>query len=128
MLVIIPYYAAFLALIFILLSLNVIRGRGKHRVALGSRDISDLERRIRVHGNFAEYVPFTLLLLTIVELQGLPHAILHGLSLCLILGRLSHAWGVSQAAEKLTFRVAGMVLTFTALGGSALAIIFGGMS
>lgn len=59
---IVPSYAAALALLFILLSANVIRGRGQHKVALGSGGMPNLERRVRVHANFAEYVPFTLLL------------------------------------------------------------------
>lgn len=121
---IVPYYAAILALLYILLSLHVIRGRGRFKVALGSSNNSDLERRIRVHGNFAEYVPFTLLLLVLLELRDPSPFVLHGLSLCLVAGRLSHAWGVSRPVENFRFRVSGMILTFTALGGAALAIIF----
>jgi uncharacterized protein len=122
---IVPYYAAALALMFIVLSVNVIRGRGQRKVMLGSGDDPRLERRIRVHGNFAEYVPFTLLMLTFAELHGQSAVGLHLLCLCLVAGRLLHAWGVSQPIEKLGFRVAGMGLTFFALGGAALAIVAG---
>lgn len=121
---IVPPYAAALALLFILLSANVIRGRGQHKVALGSGDMPDLERRVRVHANFAEYVPFTLLLLMMAELRGTLTLVLHVLCLCLIVGRLLHAWGVSQPVENFRFRISGMAFTFTALGGAALAILF----
>ena len=63
-LAIVPRYAAILALLFVFLSLAVIRARREQRVAIGVRAEGGLERRVRVHGNFAEYAPFALLLLT----------------------------------------------------------------
>jgi uncharacterized protein len=41
----------------------------------------------------------------------------------LFVGRLIHTFGVSQAKEVLAFRVAGMAMTFAAIGSSALACI-----
>ena len=124
-LTIVPYYAAALAALLLVLSLNVIRGRREQKVALGAPGKSDLERRVRVHGNFAEYAPFALLLLAMAEVRGTPPLVLHALCLSLLLGRLSHAWGVSRADEDLRFRVAGMAATFAAIGGAALAIALG---
>ena len=66
---IVSWYAAALALLYIGLSARVISGRGLHRINLGSGGIDDMERRIRMHGNFAEYVPLTLLLLLMDELR-----------------------------------------------------------
>ena len=51
----------------------------------------------------------------VVETQGAQPLLLHGLCLCLLLGRLAHAFGVSQTAENLSFRVTGMALTFTTI-------------
>ncbi len=124
-LAIVPYYAAALALLFVLLSVNAIRGRREHRIALGVSGSRDLERRVRVHGNFAEYAPFALLLLAMAEVRGTPPLVLHALCAALLLGRLSHAWGVSRTDEDLRFRVAGMAATFAAIGGAALAIVLG---
>jgi uncharacterized membrane protein YecN with MAPEG domain len=120
---IIPYYAAALGLLYVLLAVRVIRARNEHRVALGTGGVAALERRIRVHGNFAEYVPFALLLLAFAELRGVAPLLLNGLAICLVLGRLLHAWGVSDPAENTRLRVAGMVLTFAALAGAALTIL-----
>jgi uncharacterized membrane protein YecN with MAPEG domain len=117
---VVPYYAAVLGASFLALSVNVIRGRRRYEVALGSGGVSDLERGIRVHGNFVEYAPFTLLLLGLAELRGLWPIALHVLCVCLAAGRLLHAWGVSKSVENFTFRAPG----FTALGGAALSIIF----
>ena len=119
---IVPWYAAILALVYIGLSANVIRGRGLHKVNLGAGGIDDMERRIRAHGNFAEYVPLTLIMILIDELRGLTPLAVHVLSLSLILGRLSHAWSVSRQQTPFAFRVGGMGLTLTALGLAALAV------
>ena len=119
---IMPWYAAALALIFVGLSVRVIRGRGRHEVNLGSGGIDDMERRIRAHGNFAEYVPLTLLLIMIDEMRGLPPLAVHGLCLFLLFGRLSHAWGVSRRENHAAFRVGGMAGTLTALALAALIV------
>jgi len=81
-------------------------------------------RAIRVHSNFAEYVPFGLLLLYLAEIQGAPSAAVHGVGLCLLIGRLSHAYGVSQEDEQFQYRVRGISLTFTAFVASAGFLLF----
>ena len=124
-LAIVPYYAAVLALVFVALSVNVIKGRRERRVAIGASGAGDLERRVRVHGNFAEYAPFALLLIAMAELRGTPPLLLHALCASLLLGRLAHAWGVSRTDEDLWFRVAGMAATFAAIAGAALALLLG---
>ncbi|HEV2555830.1 MAG TPA: MAPEG family protein [Bosea sp. (in: a-proteobacteria)] len=122
-LTIVPVYAALLALLFVMLSLAVVRQRRSGRVAIGTAGDRELERRVRVHGNFAEYTPLALLLLAMAEIRGAPGLLLHGLCLCLLLGRASHAWGVSHLDEDLRFRVAGMVATFATLIAAALTIL-----
>jgi len=122
---IVPYYAAVLALIFVFLSIQVIRLRGSAKLVLGTAGNERLERRVRVHGNFAEYTPFALLLLAMAEVRGTGPIRLHLLCAVLLVGRLTHAWGVSRSPEDLRLRVAGMGATFAALVGSALAILFG---
>jgi uncharacterized membrane protein YecN with MAPEG domain len=122
-LAIVPVYAALLTLLFVMLSLAVVRQRRSGRVAIGTAGDRELERRVRVHGNFAEYTPLALLLLAMAEIRGAPGLLLHGLCLCLLLGRASHAWGVSHLDEDLRFRVAGMVATFATLVAAALTIL-----
>ncbi len=122
---IVPHYAAVLALVFVALSVNVIKGRRERRVAIGVSGAGDLERRVRAHGNFAEYAPFALLLIAMAELRGTPPLVLHALCASLLLGRLVHAWGVSRTDEDLRVRVAGMAATFAAIAGAALALLLG---
>lgn len=116
-------YAALLAVIFIALSIKVIKQRQRFQIGIGSNGEIALERAIRVHANFAEYVPFALLLLFLAEHSGLAPVYVHILGASLIIGRLSHAFGVSQLQEPLKFRVFGMLLTFGVLLLSALAIL-----
>jgi uncharacterized membrane protein YecN with MAPEG domain len=78
-----------------------------------------------VHANFAEYVPLALILLVLAELTGAAGLTLHALGLALLIGRVLHAYGVSQAEEDYRFRVAGMALTFVALISGALLCLFG---
>ena len=117
-----PAYAAFAALMLLALSIRTIRLRRKAGIAVGSEDDVALARAIRAHGNFIEYTPFTLLLIWFAEQQGAAQGVVHGLCLCLIVGRVIHALAVSSVDEDVRLRVAGMVLTFTALAGAALGI------
>ena len=120
---IVPIYAALLAGFFIFLSVRVIRIRRQERIGVGDGNNMRLRRAIRVHGNFAEYVPFSLILVAFVEMQQFAPFIIHALCLVLISGRLCHAYGVSQEKEDYRFRVAGMTLTFATIATSALLLI-----
>jgi uncharacterized membrane protein YecN with MAPEG domain len=124
-LTVVPLYAAALSVLFVLLSIRVIRMRQARRIAIGVAGDAELERRVRVQANFVEYVPLTLVLLTMAELRGAPPFLLHALCLCLLAARASHAWGVSHAPENFRFRIVGMVGTFTVIVGTALLLILG---
>jgi len=117
-------YLALMGLLFLALSVRVILLRQKYQVALGDAGEKPLKRAIRVHANFAEYVPLCLLLIYFVELTGARAALVHGLGLALLLGRLLHAFGVSQVQETLKFRVSGMAITFGVLSVSALYLVY----
>jgi uncharacterized membrane protein YecN with MAPEG domain len=112
-------------LLYLGLSVRVIRWRRRELVALGDGGRPALQRALRVHGNFAEYVPLALILLALAELTGAAALLLHLLGLALLGGRALHAYGVSQAEENYRFRAAGMVLTFATLVAGALLCLFG---
>lgn len=119
-----PFYAAFLGLGFVTLSILTLRLRRKFKIALGDGGNQQLLRAIRVHSNFAEYVPLALILIYMAESIGAPALLVHFLCLSLLFGRFSHAWGVSQAVEDFKFRVFGMTLTFNAIITSSIYLIF----
>ena len=112
-------YAALLALLFVALSVRTLRLRRRLRIAIGDAGSTEMLRAMRVHSNFAEYVPLSLLLIYFAEVSGAPTFLVHALGLCLLAGRLSHAFGVSQLREDFKVRVFGMAMTFTVLGVSA---------
>ena len=113
-------YASLLALLFVFLSFRVIGWRRLVKVEIGHGDDNQLLHRMRVHANFAEYVPFTLLLMAMAESMTAPRPLIHLVGLLLIAGRLMHAYGLSQTPHILRYRVWGMMLTFFALSISAL--------
>ena len=123
MLKIVPIYAAILAILFFALSIRVISLRRSSKLPLGFQGDMALERRVRVQGNFSEYVPLALLLMAFVELRGSTPWLLHAMGVVLIAGRLSHAYGVSQIKESFAFRVSGMAMTFTVILTAASAIL-----
>jgi uncharacterized membrane protein YecN with MAPEG domain len=123
MLLVTAIFASILALMFIKLSFDVISFRRKNKVSLGGGGIEELERAIRAHGNFAEYVPLGLFLIGALELNEAPLELVAPLGVLLIAGRYLHAKGINQPPPEFTNRVRGMKLTFAALGMSAIANI-----
>lgn len=120
---ILPVYAALLALLFVLLSIRTICTRHNRKVALGHGDDPAMLRAMRVHANFAEYVPLALLLIYFVETSSHAPWLVHLLGSALLLGRLCHAFGMSRTPENFRYRVAGMGLTFTVILVSTVHIL-----
>ena len=115
MLIVTSLVAAVLTAIFIKLSLAVIGLRKKNRVGLGSGGHEDLERAIRAQGNFAEYVPFGIILIGCLEINGAPWWLVAMPGIVLIIGRLIHAVGINTPPPDFSKRVLGMKLTFATL-------------
>ncbi len=124
---VVPFYAALLALLFFALSFRTVRLRRRLRIGVGDAGNTQLLRAMRVHANFAEYVPLCLLLFYFVEMRGADLRLVHGLGLGLLIGRMLHAFGVSQEKEKLKFRVTGMVMTFLALITASVYLLLSSM-
>ena len=122
---IVPIYAAIFAVMLVVLSIRVASMRGDVRIAIGDGGNIILRRRIRVQGNFIEYVPMALLLFLFVELQGWPRWLVHGLCLLLLAARLLHAYGVAQEPEDIRFRATGMATTALLLVIAAVLLLYG---
>ena len=121
---VVPFYAGIFALIYFLLTMRVARYRGRAGVVLGSGGDAELERRIRAHGNFMEYVPLALILLGFMEAQRNSLYLLHALCLLLLIGRICHAIAISRVGSVGPLRFIGMALTGTVLIVAALALIY----
>ena len=117
MLLVTSIIAAVLTSIFIRLSFAVIGLRRKNKVGLGSGGHDDLERAIRAQGNFAEYVPFGIILIAFLELNGAPWWLVAIPGITLIVGRLIHAKGINEPPPDFSKRIMGMKFTFMTLIG-----------
>ncbi len=121
MLIVTSVFASVLTAIYVKLAFNVISYREKNKVSLGSGGFSDLEKAIRAHGNFSEYVPIALILMGCLELNGAPWWLVAIFGLTLVAGRIFHAIGIMEEPPKFDNRIRGMKFTFNTLMGLIVA-------
>lgn len=107
--------ASLLSLLYIIISLKIIKLRHQYKVSIGSGGNERLEMIIRAHGNFAEYVPIALILILCAEINQANIIILIILAFSLLLGRLFHAYAFVFNKQHFKFRAYGMILTFTTI-------------
>lgn len=100
-------YAPLLALLFIVLSNIVSAQRAKHRVSIGDGGEPTLLLWMRRHGNLAENLALTLILMGLAELRGLPATWLHVMGVVLVLSRLIHVFGLDASRPAAPLRIAG---------------------
>ena len=107
-----PFFAAVLALLYVFLSLQVIKQRIGKNISLGTAEDKDLVIATRIHGNFSEYVPFALLLLWFVEVITAWREMIIVLGCVLVVGRVLHVIGINNMRNLFIFRQIGMLATF----------------
>jgi len=105
-------YASILGLLFLLLSINVARLRGKHKVPFGTEGSIELARAARTQANFVECVPLLLLLMALLESLQSSRYLLHAIGILAVVARLLHAWGLSRNEALSAPRGIGAGLTF----------------
>ena len=83
-----------------------------------------LQRNVRAHGNFSEYVPIFLVLLLIIETLG-QSSFDYLLTTCLIFsyGRLAHAICFAFYDSNPFLRISGMLCTYLSLGIFAIQLL-----
>ena len=107
-------YAVPLAVLMVGLSVTVSLKRGQFGVALGDGGHPQLNEWIRRHANFAESVPFALLLMALAEAQGAGIALLHSAGLILLVARIIHPFGIDNDRPAAPLRIIGAVGTSAA--------------
>jgi uncharacterized membrane protein YecN with MAPEG domain len=116
-------YAGLLGLVYLVISGWVIRVRMQQKVFAGDKGDPVMANAIRVHANFAEYVPICLLLILLAEMQNAPALALHLLGVALLVSRVMHALGMASLPHKSPLRGGGALLTFLVLFFGAAANI-----
>ncbi len=119
-------HAGLLLILFLGLTFRVFAERGRSGLVLGTGEDRRLERAVRVHANFAEYVPIFLATLLAAELCGAAPWALHGAAIAMLAGRVLHAAGVSPEPDIRPLRAAGMLLTLMALVAAGALALGGG--
>lgn len=87
-------YAGILGLMSIVLSFFAGSLRGKTGISIGDGGNPDLLLAMRRHGNFVEYVPFALILLALLEMNGVQAQTIHIMGASLTVARVLHAAGL----------------------------------
>ncbi len=83
-----------------------------------------LDRNIRAHGNFSEYVPMFFLLLLVLELnESTSFILLLTASVAFSYGRLAHAICFAFFDYNPFLRISGMIATYSGLALLALQCI-----
>lgn len=75
-------------------------------------DAGALQRKVRAHGNFAEYVPHALLLIVALELMQVQTWLVWLLGSSLTIARIAHAYGLITKYGPSIGRAAGFFLTW----------------
>ena len=116
-------YIAVLTMALVPLTFCVIRLRMVTGTGIGDGGHDRLAKAIRVHANYAENIPFGLALLLVLALLGSPLWAVHVLGLGLIIGRVSHALGLSRSSGPSPGRGLGIMLTqFSLLFGAGMIL------
>ena len=84
--------------------------------------------RIRRHGNFTESVPFALILLGFLELNGASPGVLHGLGIALVIARIAHPIGLKHDNVRNPLRGIGAGVTILVTLIAALMLLWGFVS
>ena len=96
------FYTSLLALLMLLLAYQVVKQRLRHKSGLGHQT-DELMVAGRAHANAAEYIPITLLLMVIAELNGANPTVLHISGVAFLVSRVIHAWGFKASGGKTHF-------------------------
>lgn len=108
-------YTLPLIAIWFVLWIRVTSARSALNCSFGDGGDMKLLQKIRQHGNFIEWVPFTLLLMVLAEAQGTGAAWLHAAGALLVIGRIAHPFGLKADT-------AGHPLRYVGNGTNVLAV------
>lgn len=91
-----------------------------------TNDEGVLQRKVRAHANFTEYVPLALLFIVALELMNSPAWILWLLGGSLTLARIAYGWGVIKTYGPSVGRAIGFITTcFVYVIGASACIYYG---
>lgn len=105
-------YAGILGLISLVLAFGVGSKRGAAGISVGLGDDQDLLVANRRHGNFTEYVPLALILMALLEMNGVGATTTHIFGAVLVIARICHPIGLRANVMTHPLRFIGAAGTF----------------
>ena len=123
------FFAGLFALIFLGLSGWVMAGRLQTDTLHGDGGNAMMIKRMRSQANFAEYVPFGLLLIGIYEAGGGSHGVVEALLIILVIARLLHPVGMlapKNSPQQFACRGGGILATFGVILAAAILLLIRG--
>ena len=87
-------YAGILGLMAMALSSMVGTRRGKTGISIGDGGDAEMLLAVRRHANFIEYVPLILILVGLLEVNGISATAVHAMLGALVFFRIAHAQGL----------------------------------
>ncbi len=126
LLIITPLAAAALTILYVQLTLGVVKLRKSNKIGFGSGGNEDLQKSIRAQANLTEWAPIGLLLIAILEVNGAPFWVTIVPAIAFVAGRAIHPRGMTSVEpEVLKNRVLGMQLTmYSVMALAALNILW----
>ena len=94
--------------------------RGKTKTMLGDGGSSELLQSIRAHGNLMEHAPIALMLLLLLEMQGVVAWKLHLIGSSFFLFRILHAYGIIISRESTPYRFVGALGSWVLMMGMSI--------
>jgi uncharacterized membrane protein YecN with MAPEG domain len=114
--VITALYAGLLGLMSIAVALPAGRMRSEKGISVGDGGDIDLVLAMRRHANFVEFVPLALILIALLELNGVGGMVIHAFGASLVVFRICHAIGLD--AHQISSPLRGI-----GAGGSTLVVV-----
>ncbi|WP_091643249.1 MAPEG family protein [Aquisalimonas asiatica] len=105
-------YAGLLGILSLVLSALSGRIRGKIGASVGDGGSREMLLSMRRHSNFVEYVPLALLLIALLEMNGVTPTAIHIMGAALVICRIFHAAGLRAEKMNTAGRFIGHAGTF----------------
>ncbi len=124
MLTITALYGSLLAIVLLWLAFRVVAFRRSELVDLGDGGSAHGLRLIRAQQNATEYVPITVFLFAIYEINGGETWLLHAMGILMVLARIIHGIDLARTKGKSFGRFWGTSVTWLVILALALMNIY----
>lgn len=117
-------YTCVLAIMFLVLSYNVIFLRYRYNIPVGDGGNKEMQQFLQARANFIDYVPLALVMVLVLELMEMTDWVLHVLGSAMVFSRLLQGWGLSMSAGGSVGRISGAIIMHVVIITGALCCLW----